>query len=344
MDELDIDKRLAPAWHRIERELGQRPNMSGSALDMRQQYKQFSEELGALYPKPALEAVEDVAITKHLAVRTYTPDVTAKDKHHLLPVGIYFHGGGWCCGDLDSEDNFCRMLAKALPLIVVSVSYRLAPEHKAPAQVRDAVDAWTWAFENAARLGGDPSKYFTIGQSAGGTLAFAVPNELIALHRGHEVKGIISLSPFVVHPSNVPPAHRAAYKSFETNANAPMNTAAAMTTFYGKLPLQHILRSWVANKTCCIDAFGADPADSSVYVLHSERLTKFPATYIAVCGADPIRDDGLIMEKVLRESGVQTKLQHYENLPHVFWAFACEPENGSFLGDVIDGIAFVLEA
>lgn len=93
-----------------------------------------------LRPKP----VEDVAITKHLAVRTYTPDVTAKDKHHLLPVGIYFHGGGWCCGDLDSEDNFCRMLAKALPLIVVSVSYRLAPEHKAPAQVRDAVDAWTW--------------------------------------------------------------------------------------------------------------------------------------------------------------------------------------------------------
>ncbi|KJK82478.1 hypothetical protein H634G_02084 [Metarhizium anisopliae BRIP 53293] len=259
MDELDMDKRLAPAWHRIERELGQRPNMSGSALDMRQQYKQFSEELGALHPKPALEAVEDVTITEHLAVRTYTPDVTAKDKHHLLPVGIYFHGGGWCCGDLDSEDNFCRMLAKALPLIVVSVSYRLAPEHKAPAQVRDAVDAWTWAFENAARLGGDPSKYFTIGQSAG-------------------------------------------------------------------------------------DAFGADPADSSVYVLHSERLTNFPATYIAVCGADPIRDDGLIMEKVLRESGVRTKLQHYENLPHVFWAFACEPENGSFLGDVIDGIAFVLEA
>ncbi|KAF5135053.1 Versiconal hemiacetal acetate esterase [Metarhizium anisopliae] len=249
MDELDMDKRLAPAWHRIERELGQRPNMSGSALDMRQQYKQFSEELSALYPKPALEAVEDVAVTKHLAVRTYTPDVTAKDKHHLLPVGIYFHGGGWCCGDLDSEDNFCRMLAKAFPLIVVSVSYRLAPEHKAPAQVRDAVDAWTWAFENAARLGGDPSKYFTIGQSAGGTLAFAVPNELIALNRGDEVKGIISLSPFVVHPSNVPPAHRAAYKSFETNANAPMNTAAAMNTFYGKLPLQHIFRSWVANKT-----------------------------------------------------------------------------------------------
>lgn len=87
---------------------------------------------------------EDVTITEYLAVRTYTPDVTAKDKHHLLPVGIYFHGGGWCCGDLDSEDNFCRMLAKALPLIVVSVSYRLAPEHKAPAQVRDAVDAWTW--------------------------------------------------------------------------------------------------------------------------------------------------------------------------------------------------------
>lgn len=87
---------------------------------------------------------EDVVLSPHLTVRTYFPPTASTDAQQLLPVGVYFHGGGWCCGDLDCEDNFCRMLAKTLPAVVISVSYRLAPEHKAPAQVQDAVDAWTW--------------------------------------------------------------------------------------------------------------------------------------------------------------------------------------------------------
>jgi len=70
--------------------------------------------------------------------------MSAKEEVSPLPVGLYFHGGGFCCGDLDSEDTFCREFAERLPCIVVSVDYRLAPEHKAPAQVDDALEAWDW--------------------------------------------------------------------------------------------------------------------------------------------------------------------------------------------------------
>lgn len=76
-------------------------------------------------------------------LRTYTPTDT-EEESNSLPVGLYFHGGGFCCGDLDSEDTFCRDLAERLSCIVVSVDYRLAPEHKAPAQLDDALEAWNW--------------------------------------------------------------------------------------------------------------------------------------------------------------------------------------------------------
>jgi versiconal hemiacetal acetate esterase len=68
-----------------------------------------------------------------------------------LPVGLYFHGGGLCCGDLDSEDTFCRQVAERLPCVIVSVGYRLAPEYKAPVQLDDAVEAWNWVGCNAHR-------------------------------------------------------------------------------------------------------------------------------------------------------------------------------------------------
>lgn len=90
---------------------------------------------------------EDRKITPQLTVRVYTPTVGHADTHPL-PVGLYFHGGGLCCGDLDSEDTFCRQVAERLPCVIVSVGYRLAPEYKAPAQLDDAVEAWNWVGYN----------------------------------------------------------------------------------------------------------------------------------------------------------------------------------------------------
>lgn len=61
-----------------------------------------------------------------------------------LPIGVYFHGGGWCCGDLDTEDPFCQLVAENLPCVIVSVGYRLAPEYKSPTQLEDVLEGWNW--------------------------------------------------------------------------------------------------------------------------------------------------------------------------------------------------------
>jgi versiconal hemiacetal acetate esterase len=86
---------------------------------------------------------EDIKVNANLTVRTYTPTAGPAGSNPF-PVGLYFHGGGFCCGDLESEDIFCRLLAERLPCVVISVGYRLAPEHKAPAQLDDALEAWNW--------------------------------------------------------------------------------------------------------------------------------------------------------------------------------------------------------
>lgn len=85
--------------------------------------------------------VENVTISPHLAARVYAPLET---QGSLLPVGIYFHGGGWSCGDLDSEDSVCQLISEHLPCTIVSVDYRLAPEYKSPTQLTDALEGWNW--------------------------------------------------------------------------------------------------------------------------------------------------------------------------------------------------------
>jgi versiconal hemiacetal acetate esterase len=167
-----------------------------------------------------------------------------------LPVGVYFHGGGWCCGDLDTEDPFCQLIAEHLPCIIVSVNYRLAPEYKSPTQLEDALTGWNWvrkflsndcsdpadsfqALGNVSELNGDIKKCFVIGQSAGGHLALALANKLINLNRQGEVRGIAALVPITAHPDHIPAQYADNYRSFKHCANAPMNSTRAMLEFFG---------------------------------------------------------------------------------------------------------------
>ncbi|KAF3391735.1 Versiconal hemiacetal acetate esterase [Penicillium rolfsii] len=248
---------------------------------------------------------EDIKVSANFTVRTYTPtpDLAGSDP---LPVGLYFHGGGLCCGNLDSEDTFCRLLAERQPCVVISVGYRLAPEPKAPAQLDDALEAWNCAYNSASTLNGDCRRYFTVGQSARGNLALAVARRLI---------GIAAISPFVVHPDGVPSCYRTQYHAFDELGDGPVNTKRAMTQFHG---------------LCCVRNAEAD-------------LRQFPSTYLAACGIDPLRDDGLIIHDALKTAGyvllllssaflwisihsnsayrrVPVKLDYDQDLPHVFWA------------------------
>ncbi|KAL6228970.1 hypothetical protein BDW75DRAFT_246151 [Aspergillus navahoensis] len=309
---------IADSWFKVENAMGQRPQLTGDVYAMRAQYKALADQANATRIISPTVTVEDRKVTPQLTVRIYMPTVGHADTRPL-PVGLYFHGGGLCCGDLDSEDTFCRQVAERLPCVIVSVGYRLAPEYKAPAQLDDAVEAWNWAYMNATALNGDRKRYFVAGQSAGGALVLTLMRRLISLGRRNEVKGVAAIVPFALHPDAVPSRYVDRYRAFEECADGPVNTKQAMRRFY--------------------EAIGAQPTEPDVYILNAEsELHQFPPTYLAVCEIDPIRDDGLILHDRLKASGVPVQLEYYRGLPHVFWAFGCPAPSGDFVGDVVGGI------
>src|SRR2546422_3971142 len=112
-----------------------------------------------------------------IPIRVYTPEGRAPQ-----PALVYFHGGGWVIGDLETHDGVCRALANAIPATVIAVDYRLAPEHKFPAAVDDAYAATRWVAEHATSIGVDPARIAVGGDSAGGNLAAVVA--LMAHDRG----------------------------------------------------------------------------------------------------------------------------------------------------------------
>ncbi|GAA3123997.1 hypothetical protein GCM10020254_84000 [Streptomyces goshikiensis] len=108
-------------------------------------------------------------------VRVYTP--AGASSSGQLPVTVFFHGGGWVLGDLDSQDHIARTMANRSGTIVVSVDYRLAPEHRFPAAIEDAYAALSWVAANADSFGGDGQNIAVFGESAGGNLAAALAQE-----------------------------------------------------------------------------------------------------------------------------------------------------------------------
>src|SRR6202162_38436 len=125
---------------------------------------------------PALHSVQPLAIPSpagSIPARIYTP-LKLRKANDLAPCLVFFHGGGWVIGNLDSHDVVCRKLADEGQLIVISIDYRLAPEHKFPAAVDDAIAATKWIADHATQLGVDASRLMVGGDSAGGNLAAVV--------------------------------------------------------------------------------------------------------------------------------------------------------------------------
>lgn len=141
-------------------------------LPLEQARQQFRQRT-ALAPPPSepLAAVQDLALAEHgqrLAARLYRPQGTG-----MFPLLVFFHGGGFVLGDLDTHDGLCRRLCARTPALVLAVDYRRAPEHPFPAAVEDAWRAVRWAHREAERLGADPARLAVVGDSSGGTLAAA---------------------------------------------------------------------------------------------------------------------------------------------------------------------------
>jgi len=183
-----------------------------------------------------------------------------------------------------------RILSVELRLAIVNVDYRLAPEHRFPTGLNDCYAALKWTVENCARICGSLDKGFVVGgSSAGANLAAAVAHRSLKdpFFEQRKLTGHILQIPALVHPAAYPPDYTSELLSYEQNKNAPTLGKDLMDFYYE-----------------CLKGPPADPDVSPLLADH----TGLPPAYLQVCGLDPMRDEGLLYERLLRELGIPTKL------------------------------------
>ena len=228
-----------------------------------------------------------------IPIRIYWP---AESDDRPPPVVVFIHGGGWSVGDLDTYDGQARMHAAGAGAVVVSVHYRLAPEHPFPAAVEDAWAATQWVADNAGELGADADRLAVAGDSAGGNLA-AVMTQLDR-DSGARLRFQLLWYPATTWDPSLP--------SFTENANAPILGRGATAEF----------SRWYAGDLNLSDM----PA--TLAPARAEDLSGLPPAYIAVAGHDPLRDDGARYAELLAAAGVAVELHNAETLVHGYLGYA----------------------
>jgi acetyl esterase len=242
----------------------------------------------------SLAKVDDRAIpgpAGTIPVRIYTPNGTGP-----FPILVYYHGGGWVLGSLDTHDSICRELAHGAGCLVVSVDYRLAPEHKFPAAADDSYAALVWTAAHAAEIGGDPKRIAIGGDSAGGNLTCVVA--LMARDKG---------GPSLVLQLPVYPVTDVACDtpSYRDNAKGYLLEADAMTWFW-----DHYLPS---------RADGEQPYASP---LRAADLRGLPPALVITAEFDPLRDEGEAYAARLEAAGVPTTLRRFDGMIHGFFGMS----------------------
>lgn len=213
----------------------------------------------------------------------------------MLPVIVYYHGGGWVIADLDTYDASARSLAEKVGAMVVSVHYRQAPEHKFPTAHNDAFAAYEWVVKNAATMSGDAKRIAVAGESAGGNLACNV--SIMARDKGIQLP---------VHQLLVYPI-----------ANNDMNNGSYQKYANAK-PLNKAMMAWFAVHYLNNMGESADPRISLV----NAKLTGLPATTLITAQIDPLHDEGRMLADRLRAAGVAVDAENYEGVTHEFFGMA----------------------
>ncbi|WP_245155043.1 alpha/beta hydrolase [Nocardioides sp. 1609] len=220
--------------------------------------------------------------------RLYTPTGASG----LMPVLVFFHGGGFMYGGLDSHDAVCRVLAEQAGVRVLAVDYRLAPEHPFPAAYDDAVAAYEWTIAHAASIGADPDRIAVGGDSAGGNLAAGV-----ALHAARA--GLPLAFQLLVYPATDATRDTRSYEMFGEGFFLSRRFMELATESY--LP----------------DA--ADHRDPRASPAFAEVLAGTAPAYVATAGFDPLRDEGEAYARRLADAGVEVELRRFPDQIHSFF-------------------------
>ena len=249
---------------------------------------------------PEVSRVEDRLIPGpglDIPVRIYTPTGSGP-----FPILVWFHGGGWVVGDLETADPTARHLSVGAKCMVISVDYRLAPESKFPGAADDSYAATVWAAQHATRLNGDASKIAVGGDSAGGNLAAAVA--LMARDRG----GLSLTFQLLVYPVTARDFDRSSYRQ---NAEGYGLTLDAMRWYWDHY-LQH----------------PEDASNPYAAPLVAENLKGLPPALVITAECDPLRDEGEAFAKRLQAAGVPTTYSLYDGMIHGFFGMTAVLDKG----------------
>ncbi|CAM4115651.1 alpha/beta hydrolase [Kibdelosporangium persicum] len=226
-----------------------------------------------------------------IPARLYTPTGLAEGS----PLLVFFHGGGFVLGNVDSHDNTCRFLAKHARVRVLSVDYRLAPEHPFPHGVEDALTAFKYAHTNAKQLGADPDAIAVGGDSAGGNLAAVVA--LVTTREG----GPKPAFQLLIYPAT------------DSTRDTRSKKLFAEGFFLTKDDMDWFMGHYAVNEQ--------DKHDPRYSPLLAPDLSGLPPAYLATAGFDPLRDEGEAYAERLREAGVPVMLSRHADLIHGYANF-----------------------
>lgn len=266
-------------------------------IAMRQWYLNFSSQAGGETRQmhDVFDTYADARDQTSIPLRVYKPS-----KQKITPAIIYFHGGGWSLGDLDTHDKVCRNIAHFTQSTVIAVHYSLVPEAPYPTPVFDAIDATNWIFSHSSELEIDPKNIALAGDSAGRNLAAAVALAL----RDEQLYS--PLCQILIYPClDLNSTKRDKNHSFNINALNPPLTADQMSI---------MMNMYVQNKSQT-EEWMASP-------IKAESHENLPPALILTASLDPLRDDGIKYAELLSKSGVDVLYRNYAGLLHGFFEMA----------------------
>ncbi|KAF2433853.1 hypothetical protein EJ08DRAFT_607082 [Tothia fuscella] len=282
---------------------------------------------------------DKVPITHEAGLDIYEIDIKARDAHAIccrvyskvheqsaFPLLVYNHSGGYVKGSLETDDRCCRLLARELDVVVLSVEYRLAPENKFPKGFEDCFDVVRWCTSRQLDLGVDLNRGFILGgTSAGANIAAGIAH----LARDEKLKppitGLVLLAGSFCSHEAILERYEDRLLSIVELTDAPGLTLAQIDYFARE--------------------YGAPPTDPRyTTLLFDSHAGLAKKAYVSVCGWDPKRDDSFLFEQLLKEAGTETVLDVNPGLPHAFWTDCPElPVSIAWEKRLVEGVRWMLE-